>query len=374
MSSQFKIDKRFVSLFLLFLSFFLIQACPDPPYNKPELANCPIGQNPCEYDSTSCCWDTTSHKFTWEIDTLGDYGELHDVQIIDENNIWVVGEIETDSGRFGAAQWNGVYWELKKLKGPGIVVSTITPRGLWYFSEDNIWFASGSIYHWDGIETSLVWLRDTNTDETVEKIWASSENDIYFVGKEGTIVHYDGTSFSKMNSGTTIWLKSITGFKDSDTGLVHIWAGGWEDLIRGQVIYYNGTDWNKIWDDNNPFYEDNNYLDPGAIWRADDENIVLYVGGSEDGIIVNHSLKDFNNHQILYYETGGAFHDINGNSINDQFYVGDQGNVLHFNGSTVKPYPELNNTIKYSAVDMSNDLVIICRNYSPIIVRGNRYY
>jgi hypothetical protein len=90
---------------------------------------------------------------------LGISGSLRDVQIIDENNIWVVGEIETDSGKYGAAQWNGDYWELKKLKGPGISVQTITPRGLWYFSEDNIWFASGSIYHWNGTETSMLWQR-----------------------------------------------------------------------------------------------------------------------------------------------------------------------------------------------------------------------
>ncbi|MFQ6605929.1 MAG: hypothetical protein ACE5D8_10345, partial [Fidelibacterota bacterium] len=48
---------------------------------------------------TAATMDTTSHNFTWEIDTLGNYGSyLNDVAIIDENNIWVVGNIETDSG------------------------------------------------------------------------------------------------------------------------------------------------------------------------------------------------------------------------------------------------------------------------------------
>jgi len=47
---------------------------------------------------------TTSHDFVWEIDTLGNYGSyLKDVWIVDENNIWVVGNIETDSGEYNAA-------------------------------------------------------------------------------------------------------------------------------------------------------------------------------------------------------------------------------------------------------------------------------
>ena len=42
---------------------------------------------------TAITMDTTSHNFTWTIDTLGIYGSsLRDVAIIDENNICVGGE------------------------------------------------------------------------------------------------------------------------------------------------------------------------------------------------------------------------------------------------------------------------------------------
>ena len=229
------LPSQIFSTFLI-LIFILIQlACPEPPDNKPPKADCPVGQSPCADDSTACCWDTTSHNFVWEIDTLGISGSLRDVQIIDENNIWVVGEIETDSGKYGGAHWNGISWELKKLKGPGISVQTITPRGLWYFSEDNIWFASGSIFHWDGVETSMVWsCCDIDLEETAEKIWASSENDIYFVGRGGTIVHYNGTSFTKMASGTDLDLVTVAGSVDPETNHVHVWAGGWENARPGE--------------------------------------------------------------------------------------------------------------------------------------------
>jgi hypothetical protein len=57
----------------------------------------------------------------WEIDTLGSpdgSNWLYDVAIIDENNVWVVGEIEDDSGKFNAAHWNGGEWELIRIAPP----------------------------------------------------------------------------------------------------------------------------------------------------------------------------------------------------------------------------------------------------------------
>ena len=70
--------------------------------------------------------DTTSNDFTWTIDTLGSYGSyFNDVAIIDENNIWVVGNIvvpDPDSSfngtgwkEYNAARWDGEQWNLKQI-------------------------------------------------------------------------------------------------------------------------------------------------------------------------------------------------------------------------------------------------------------------
>lgn len=53
--------------------------------------------------------DTTSHNFTWETFTFGGGSSSHfnDVAIINENNIWAVGEIHTeDTDKFDS---NGVW-------------------------------------------------------------------------------------------------------------------------------------------------------------------------------------------------------------------------------------------------------------------------
>jgi len=62
--------------------------------------------------------DTTSHEFTWTIDTIGIYGSvLYDVAMIDKNDIWAVGEIHTpETDRYDSlGNWvppfNAVHWD-----------------------------------------------------------------------------------------------------------------------------------------------------------------------------------------------------------------------------------------------------------------------
>ncbi|MGB9664445.1 MAG: hypothetical protein ACPL25_05950 [Ignavibacteria bacterium] len=59
--------------------------------------------------------DTTSHEFSWEITYLGDGGSsvLYDVAIINENNIWAVGEIYMNDslGRPEPNAYNAIHWD-----------------------------------------------------------------------------------------------------------------------------------------------------------------------------------------------------------------------------------------------------------------------
>ncbi len=57
--------------------------------------------------------DTTSHNFEWQITYLGEGASsyLKDVAIIDENNIWSVGEIylKDSTGQYIHPPYNGVH-------------------------------------------------------------------------------------------------------------------------------------------------------------------------------------------------------------------------------------------------------------------------
>ncbi|MBK7500057.1 MAG: hypothetical protein IPI19_13445 [Ignavibacteriales bacterium] len=67
--------------------------------------------------------DTTSHNFTWQTFEFGQHSSstLYDVAIIDENNIWAVGEIymndslgNPDPTFYNVVHWDGQSWELKR--------------------------------------------------------------------------------------------------------------------------------------------------------------------------------------------------------------------------------------------------------------------
>jgi len=89
--------------------------------------------------------ETSGDDFTWDVQTLGDYGSyLRDVWIVDENNIYAVGNIDTGDGEFNTARWNGNEWKLL-----GAYSNTLNLYRIWYFSENDIWVTDNSFpIHW----------------------------------------------------------------------------------------------------------------------------------------------------------------------------------------------------------------------------------
>src|SRR5690606_8070722 len=108
--------------------------------------------------------DTTSHNFTWQTFEFGQHSSsiLYDVAIIDENNIWAVGEIylndsigNPDNSAYNAVHWDGQNWNLIRLN----MFSTCNPinypplKAVLPFSENNIVFTSGGSIGWfNGID------------------------------------------------------------------------------------------------------------------------------------------------------------------------------------------------------------------------------
>jgi hypothetical protein len=99
---------------IIFLMFLLTVSCKkDPPVVPPPIVQI----------------DTTSHVINWTIDEIGEYGSiLRDVAIIDENNIWAVGEIylkdtlgNPDPKAYNAVHWDGSKWQLKRIFFPQFV-------------------------------------------------------------------------------------------------------------------------------------------------------------------------------------------------------------------------------------------------------------
>ncbi|MBD3224169.1 MAG: hypothetical protein GF313_05530 [Caldithrix sp.] len=183
----------------------------------PAMVSCQKSTGP---DDAAAGPDTTSHNFTWTIDTLCDYGNyLKDVAIINENDIWAVGEIRLDGGnqKYNAVHWDGEEWNLVKI--PVKVFNTETfivseLNSIHAFDSNSIFVTNGGeLIEYDGNKwDNWTFLFEDLSDTTfgsINNIWGTSSSNLYLVGNNGNITHYDGQSWQRLDSGTDVDLLDV---------------------------------------------------------------------------------------------------------------------------------------------------------------------
>ena len=359
----------------------LFTACPEEPDNELECGAHEIevdGDCECEdgyhwnEDGTKCLLNTTSHNFVWEIDTLGGYGSyLNDVAIIDENNVLVVGNIETDTMEYNAAHWNGSEWELM-----GIYSNTLDLYSIHYFSEDDIWVTSHCFpLHWNGIEWTLYHLNNMGMPGVCvgEAIWGTAPSNLYFVGDNGSIVHYDGVSFNQMESGTDVDLLDIDGTPDGEC----VFAVGWNSTLPAPCVVLEMTNgiWNTLYYTEGSLPQDGNV---GWVWGVGVLQDTVYLPSSaglwkynfvnQDSILINNTKSHM--HQ-------SAFKSVNVKSTNDIFFAGSGFKYIHFNGSTYYYSQEISDMYPQRALngsDYNGNLVVMVGYFNwwegALVVKG----
>jgi hypothetical protein len=92
---------------------------------------------------------------------------------------------------------------------------TVEAKSDWY---DSVWGSSGSdvfavgwdglIIHYDGATWSPM---DSGVSESLHGMWGSSGRDVFVLGARGTILHYSGTGWVAMESGTARHLQGVWG-------------------------------------------------------------------------------------------------------------------------------------------------------------------
>jgi hypothetical protein len=316
--------------------------------------------------------DTTSHDFTWQTVTLGDEASssLYDVAIINDTLAYAVGQIylSGDPIPYCLAQWNGSKWQLKRLycyfPDYQSTLPLYSANGIYAFNETDIWLTPGSVFHWNGKDTltefsfNRMTLPDANA--TVVKLWGSSSSDLYGSGNAGTIVHYNGTSWKKLESGTGLNITDIFGNPNEKTGGIEILAIANQLYVNDErkILQISGNTIVPLPD--NPIQEPLN-----SIWFIPGRH--YYAVGS--GIYEKHTLSDaqWKNKPLdftPYYSFG-----IDGNDINDIAVVGGCGDVLHFNGKTWKSYySQTQFGGNYYAVKIKGDICIAVGSNSVIVV------
>ena len=157
---------------------------------------------------------------------------------------------------------------------------------------------------------SVTWENPLPQGNHLRGVWGSSPTDVFAVGMKGTIIHYDGTTWEQMDSGTDAQLNDVWGTSAND-----VYACGYSNTI----LHYDGSSWNEM-DVVDTFYGYN------AIW-ASASNDVYAVG---DGIF---HYDGTNWSDVTPEGSTPLLLGIWGFSSDNVFAVGDGGTILHFDGS-----------------------------------------
>lgn len=295
---------------------------------------------------------------------------LRDVAIINENDIWAVGEIylndslgQPDPHAYNAAQWNGTTWEIKRIPFTGSCSAVIYPpiRSIFVFSNDDMWFArGGSLVHYDGNSYFNDCGMNSFLTGSINKIWGSSSNDLYIAGDEGNIAHYNGTSWQKIESGTNLNINDIWGIIDKDgnnfilCSAYNFGSGGEKKLLS---ISNNNVIGEIPWVENRELY---------TVWFNTGDKI--YAGGEGLFYRTNNEWKEETLPALFKFR-------VRGEELNDILIAGGFGFAAHYNGSSWKTFEEVSLAAgNYKGLAVKSNTVVLSGNggSKAVITIGNR--
>lgn len=320
---------------------------------------------------TAVTMDTTSHDFTWQTYTFGGGGSsiLRDVAVIDENNIWAVGEIHTeDTDQFdsngvwvqpyNAVHWDGQKWELKKILFYTFCNQThkapYQATSIFKFSDNTIAIASNA--------SQITYISNGEQDRidcipsSINKIWGTSSNDIYVVGNNGNIAHWDGSNWKKIESGTDVDLVDIWGSPDGNT----IWVCGNEDFKPTILLKIENQQAELLYSSrDNLFSYDFNRLSGNfrSVW-TDSDNF-LYILTSYD--LYRAKNEDLTKPTALWRNADNQIATLRARGLgsNDIFTVGNEGLLCHYNGVSWRTYTGLYSRFKtYRGLSVKDNIIV----------------
>ena len=85
--------------------------------------------------------------------------------------------------------------------------------------------------------TEHEWKNPLPSAKALNGVWCSSSTNMYAVGNYGVIIHYNGSTLTVLDSGTTNSLNGIWGNSASDIFVVG---------SNGTILHYNGSTWSSM--------------------------------------------------------------------------------------------------------------------------------
>lgn len=144
-------------------------------------------------------------------------------------------------GRAGKAlHYDGAQWQ------PLTTMTDFHLNAVWASPERVVAVGDGAIVEWKYGVPSL--MTGNIPFSPLNDVWGSASDDIFAVGENGVIIHFDGTSWQPMESGVTTTLASVWGTAHDD-----VFVAGWASEYYGPTRYYaatilhfDGTRWTRM--------------------------------------------------------------------------------------------------------------------------------
>ena len=289
--------------------------------------------------------DTTNHNFNWQTFSFGNHYQsaLYDVTVIDENNIWAVGEIYMndssglpDPTPYNAVHWNGSDWELSRIptrtSSGSIVISPI--KTIFSFDKNSIWTFStaGSHSYWNGTTWSTEYVNAS--DDKGNKLYGTGNYDLYLACSDGVVLVYNGADWKRFGNVTNVSLLDIYSTKDGKT----IWACGYtNDNTTSSLIRIKDGVPVKIFEDLSESKNNGYTVGPlSGVWSDNNYRVLLM---NWNGIYLQqNSSQLFLEKELARFSKPGF--GIDGTAYNNVFVCGKEF-VGHWNGLSYTEYPYL---------------------------------
>jgi hypothetical protein len=188
---------------------------------------------------------------------------------------------------------------------------TVAFTSIWGTSSSDIWAVgyNGAISHWDGRQWTV---HPSGTTARLMAVWGYDEEHVWVVGEGGLIRFWDGSAWTTQSSPTTFYLHAVWG-----TAPNNVWAAG----VGGYIVHWDGNAWSvQVPGGGNGL---------GGLWGSDSNN-VWTVGG-------NGTIKKWNGQTWTTQVSGTsvALQDVWGTDANNVWAV--SSSIVRWNGSQWAP-------------------------------------
>ncbi len=191
--------------------------------------------------------------------------------------------------------------------------TTSTLCGIWGSGPGDVFAVgeNGTILHYDGAVWSPM---DSGVSGILYGVWGSSSMDVFAVGETGVIRHYDGSGWTQMASGTNRQLQGVWG-----TDNANVYAVGY----GGTILHFDGLSWSEM--------DNGNTSHLKSIWGSSASDV--FAAGN-NGVVVHYDGVAWS---TMLEDTHPNFQGIWGSASDNVLAVGGEGMILGYDGVSWSP-------------------------------------